>query len=74
MAEAATLPARRASGTLRARLSAWRQWPRETRDTLFQLALITWIVIPHLGHLAGWCCCGAPSWPSPVAPCPAAGR
>jgi transglutaminase-like putative cysteine protease len=55
MAEAATLPARRASGTLRARLSAWRQWPRETRDTLFQLALITWIVIPHLGHLAGWC-------------------
>ncbi|OYU74271.1 MAG: transglutaminase, partial [Burkholderiales bacterium PBB5] len=40
---------------LRARLGAWRQWPRETRDTLFQLVLIAWIVVPHLGHLAGWC-------------------
>ncbi len=54
MAEALAPPVRR-SGTLGARLGAWRQWPRETRDTLFQLALITWIVIPHLGHLAMWC-------------------
>ena len=37
------------------RLLAWRQWPRETRDTLFQLALIAWIVAPHLGHLPLWC-------------------
>ena len=40
---------------LRARLGAWRQWPRETRDTLFQLVLIGWTVLPHLTHLAPWC-------------------
>ncbi len=39
----------------RARLLAWRHWPRDTRDTLFQLAVIGWIVLPHLGHLPGWC-------------------
>ena len=48
-----TAPPRRA--TWRDRLLAWRQWPRDTRDTLFQLALITWIVAPHLGHLPLWC-------------------
>lgn len=40
---------------LRARLGTWRQWPRETRDTLFQLVLIGWTVLPHLLHLAPWC-------------------
>ena len=50
---ATTAPPRRA--TWRDRLLAWRQWPRDTRDTLFQLALITWIVAPHLGHLPLWC-------------------
>ena len=39
----------------RDRLLAWRHWPRDTRDTLFQLALIAWIVAPHLGHLPLWC-------------------
>ena len=42
----------------RLRLGAWRQWqywPRETRDTLFLLALIGWTVLPHLAHLAPWC-------------------
>jgi protein-glutamine gamma-glutamyltransferase len=41
--------------SLHARLGAWRQWPRETRDTLFQLLLIGWTVLPHLSHLAPWC-------------------
>ena len=39
----------------RARWLAWRQWPRDTRDTLFCLALIGWTVMPHLGHLPLWC-------------------
>ena len=29
--------------------------PREARDTLFQLAVITWTVGPHLLHLPTWC-------------------
>ena len=40
---------------LGARIAAWRRWPRETRDTLFQLAVIGWTVLPHLDHLALWC-------------------
>jgi hypothetical protein len=40
---------------LRARLGAWRQWPRDMRDTLFQLAVIGWTVMPHLSHLPLWC-------------------
>lgn len=39
----------------RAGLGAWRQWPRDTRDTLFQLAVIGWTVMPHLSHLPIWC-------------------
>lgn len=39
----------------RVRLGAWRQWPRDTRDTLFQLVLIGWTVLPHLANLALWC-------------------
>jgi transglutaminase-like putative cysteine protease len=35
-------------------MTAWRQWPRETRDTLFQLVLIGWTVLPHLTHLTPW--------------------
>ena len=53
MTMAAAAPAR--SVSLRERLQAWRQWPRETRDTLFQLAVIGWIVLPHLGRLPAWC-------------------
>ena len=37
------------------RLAGWRQWPRERRDTLFQLAVIAWTVAPHFSHLATWC-------------------
>jgi transglutaminase-like putative cysteine protease len=29
--------------------------PRETRDTLFQLAVIGWTIAPHLLHLPWWC-------------------
>ncbi|MBI5257253.1 MAG: DUF3488 domain-containing transglutaminase family protein [Burkholderiales bacterium] len=33
----------------------WGKLPRDARDTLFQLAVIGWTVLPHLGHLAWWC-------------------
>ncbi len=36
-------------------LLAWRQWPRETRDTLFLLAVIAWVIAPHASHLPLWC-------------------
>ena len=39
----------------RPHILAWRTWPRETRDTLFQLAVIAWTVMPHLGRLPLWC-------------------
>ena len=32
-----------------------RKLPRETRDTLFQLAVIGWTIAPHLLHLPPWC-------------------
>ena len=38
-----------------ARLSAL---PRETRDTLFLLAVIAWVVLPHVAHLPLWCSLG----------------
>jgi protein-glutamine gamma-glutamyltransferase len=38
--------------------AAWRvllaAWPRETRDTLFMLALIAWTIAPHLLRLSAW--------------------
>jgi transglutaminase-like putative cysteine protease len=37
------------------RVARWRQWPRERRDTLFQLAVIGWTIAPHFTHLAPWC-------------------
>jgi transglutaminase-like putative cysteine protease len=37
--------------TLRARLSGL---PREARDTLFLLAVIAWVLVPHVGHLPWW--------------------
>lgn len=37
------------------RAARWRQWPRERRDTLFQLAVIGWTIAPHFAHLAPWC-------------------
>ena len=54
VADTGAPPTRRHVAALHARLGAWRQWPRETRDTLFQLILIAWIVMPHLSHLPGW--------------------
>jgi protein-glutamine gamma-glutamyltransferase len=33
----------------------WRHLPRETRDTLFLLAVIAWTVLPHASHLPLWC-------------------
>ena len=45
----------RIDAALQARLLAWRAWPRETRDTLFQLAVIGWTVLPHLARLPLWC-------------------
>lgn len=39
----------------RSRAWAWRAWPRETRDTLFQLVVIASTIAPHLLHLPGWC-------------------
>ncbi|MES2936056.1 MAG: DUF3488 and transglutaminase-like domain-containing protein [Pseudomonadota bacterium] len=41
----ATLPALARLGTL----------PRDARDTLFLLAVIGWLVLPHVGHLPVWC-------------------
>lgn len=35
--------------------ASWLQLPREARDTLFQLGVIAWIILPHLNHLAWWC-------------------
>jgi transglutaminase-like putative cysteine protease len=35
--------------------AAWQRQPREARDTLFLLATIAWVVMPHLLHLPAWC-------------------
>ena len=35
--------------------TAWRHLPRDTRDTLFHLAVITWTVLPHAANLPWWC-------------------
>jgi transglutaminase-like putative cysteine protease len=37
------------------RWPGWRNLPRETRDTLFLLAVIAWTVLPHLARLPWWC-------------------
>ena len=29
--------------------------PRDSRDTLFLLAVIAWVLLPHTGHLPWWC-------------------
>jgi transglutaminase-like putative cysteine protease len=38
--------------TVRQRLASL---PREARDTLFLLAVIGWVVLPHVAHLPWWC-------------------
>jgi transglutaminase-like putative cysteine protease len=53
---AAIVAAPQAPQAPRASLSAeWGRLPREARDTLFQLGVIGWTVLPHLGHLPWWC-------------------
>jgi protein-glutamine gamma-glutamyltransferase len=37
------------------RWPGWRHLPRETRDTLFLLGVISWTVAPHVSHLPLWC-------------------
>ncbi|HWP19673.1 MAG TPA: transglutaminaseTgpA domain-containing protein [Burkholderiaceae bacterium] len=37
------------------RWPGWRHLPRETRDTLFLLAVIAWVIAPHAMHLPLWC-------------------
>ncbi|MEK9952451.1 MAG: DUF3488 domain-containing protein, partial [Curvibacter sp.] len=29
--------------------------PRDSRDTLFLLAVIAWVLLPHAAHLPWWC-------------------
>jgi hypothetical protein len=46
------------SASRRALHRAWPGWshlPRDSRDTLFQLAVIGWTILPHFAHLAPWC-------------------
>ena len=35
--------------------AAWRQLPRDSRDTLFLLVVIAWTLLPHVAHLPVWC-------------------
>ena len=37
------------------RWSTWRHLPRDARDTLFQLVVIAWTILPHVTHLPWWC-------------------
>ena len=37
------------------RWPGWRHLPRDTRDTLFLLGVIAWIVLPHVPRLPWWC-------------------
>jgi hypothetical protein len=36
-------------------LKRLRHLPRDSRDTLFLLLLIAWVVLPQVGHLPLWC-------------------
>ncbi|MDD0837004.1 DUF3488 and transglutaminase-like domain-containing protein [Curvibacter sp. HBC61] len=35
-------------------LTPWNTLPRESRDTLFLLAVVGWVILPHVGHLPWW--------------------
>ncbi len=49
----ATLPA--ASNARAGVLERWRHLPRDARDTLFLLLVVTWTMLPHAWHLPWWC-------------------
>src|SRR5450830_139594 len=36
-------------------LLSLRNLPRDSRDTLFMLAVIAWVLLPQVGHLPLWC-------------------
>src|SRR5450756_1852514 len=36
-------------------LNPWLKLPRDSRDTLFMLLVIGWVVLPQVGHLPLWC-------------------
>ncbi|MBC7683235.1 MAG: DUF3488 domain-containing protein, partial [Ferruginibacter sp.] len=36
-------------------LSLFTHLPRDSRDTLFLLAVIAWVVVPQVGNLPLWC-------------------
>ena len=36
-------------------LQVMERWPRDTRDTLFMLAVIAWVLLPQVSHLPLWC-------------------
>jgi transglutaminase-like putative cysteine protease len=36
-------------------VDTWHRLPRDARDTLFQLILIGWTILPHSAHLPVWC-------------------
>jgi len=38
-----------------ARWPGWAHLPRDARDVLFLLAVITWTIAPHFAHLPAWC-------------------
>ena len=40
-------------------LATLRALPRDSRDTLFLLAVIAWVLLPQAGHLPLWCSAGA---------------
>ena len=33
----------------------WQRLPRDARDTLFQLGVVGWTLLPHVAHLPAWC-------------------
>ena len=44
-----------ASTSLQSLQRRLHQLPRDTRDTLFTLAVIGWVLLPQLGNLPLWC-------------------
>ncbi|MDH5328687.1 MAG: DUF3488 and transglutaminase-like domain-containing protein [Aquincola sp.] len=41
--------------TLLPRWPGWTHLPRDARDVLFLLAVISWTIVPHFAHLPAWC-------------------